>query len=244
MHLLNMRPEQLQDCVAREVPLLIATGVVEYHGPHLPVGTDILMTTRLCEEIHNRCECIIAPSFPFGPTMNWAGGALEGDMDFAPEPFFQYVKETMRGLLSLGFKRIYIIHHHAGSEGLQALCLKKAAAELRRETGRSWGPGWGRKETDELPNPLIFQQVKVAGLDEFSCYESEFSERMPIGHASKGETQYMMAAYPATVRMDLLEEWTEEKPSWLEDSHLATADEGAYWLEFCVQGWIKELQEG
>jgi creatinine amidohydrolase len=241
MHLVNMRPEQLQAAIRGEVPVLIAAGVIEYHGPHLPIGTDILMTERLCEEIHARCECVIAPSFPFGPTMNFAGGPFDGDMDFAPEPLFQYVKETLKGILSLGFRRIYIIHHHAGPEGLQALILKRAAAELMRELGKSWGPGWGRKGTEELPNPLIFQQVKVAGLDEFSSYESESSERMPIGHASKGETQYMMAAYPATVRMDLLEEWREAKPSWLEDSHLATADEGAYWLEFCVQGWVKEL---
>lgn len=29
-------------------------------------------------------------------------------------------------------------------------------------------------------------------------------------------------------------------PRWLEDAE-ADADEGARWLEFCVQGWVTEL---
>lgn len=40
MYLIKMRPGQLRDAVQRNVPVLMAAGVVEYHGPHLPVGTD------------------------------------------------------------------------------------------------------------------------------------------------------------------------------------------------------------
>ena len=40
MRFVEMRPEQLQDAVRRNVPVLMPAGVVEYHGPHLPIGTD------------------------------------------------------------------------------------------------------------------------------------------------------------------------------------------------------------
>ena len=36
MHLVHLRPEQIQDAVQRNVPVLLVAGSVEYHGPHLP----------------------------------------------------------------------------------------------------------------------------------------------------------------------------------------------------------------
>jgi creatinine amidohydrolase len=241
MHLLKMRPADIREAVDAGLPVLIAVGVVEYHGPHLPVGTDILMTESLCAAIEQRCRCVVAPSLPYGPTMRWAGGEAEGEIDFEPEPFFLYAKEMLRGLLAIGFRRIYLIHHHAGPDGLQALCLKRAVAELTRDIGRSWGAGWGRKHESRFPEPDLFRQVQVAGLDLFSEYPPGESERLQLSHAGKGETQWMMAAYPDTVRMDSLAAVSGGMPYWLEDAGFATADEGARWFEFCVSGWVKEL---
>src|SRR5659263_402032 len=153
MLLTKMRPEQLQDAVRRNVPVLMAAGVVEYHGPHLPIGTDYLITEGICIEVEKRCECVLAPSLPFGPTLSWAGAPEDGEADFAPEPFFLYAKEVLRCILKMGFQRIYILQHHQGSEGLQSLCLRKAAAELVREKTATWGAGWGRKPESELPKP-------------------------------------------------------------------------------------------
>jgi creatinine amidohydrolase/Fe(II)-dependent formamide hydrolase-like protein len=36
MILVKMRPEELKDAVKRNIPVIMAAGVVEYHGPHLP----------------------------------------------------------------------------------------------------------------------------------------------------------------------------------------------------------------
>lgn len=44
MILTKMRPEELKDAVKRNIPIIMAAGVVEYHGPHLPIGTDFLIS--------------------------------------------------------------------------------------------------------------------------------------------------------------------------------------------------------
>ena len=88
MYLVKMRPEQVQDAVRRSVPLLMAAGSVEYHGPHLPIGTDFLIANAVCERVEQRCECVLAPPLPYSSTMSWAAGAEEGEVDFDPEALF------------------------------------------------------------------------------------------------------------------------------------------------------------
>ncbi|WP_199620904.1 creatininase family protein [Paenibacillus alkalitolerans] len=242
MYLTRMRPEEIRQAVNNNVPALLAAGVVEYHGPHLPVGTDILIAESICEEVERRCGCVVAPSLPYGPTMMWAGGPEEGEIDFAPDPLFRYAKEMLRGLTAIGFKRVYILQHHAGPEGLQRLCLKRAAAEIMREETAGWGAGWGRTPKDAFPNPDIFHRIRVADLDDFSDYPEDSRERIPVGHAGKGETQLIMAAAPDTVDLQALACWKEElRPLWLRDASEATMEEGKRWFEFCVQGWVREL---
>ncbi|HGJ64361.1 TPA: creatininase family protein [bacterium] len=240
MILVKMRPEQLQDAVKRNVPIIMPAGVVEYHGPHLPIGTDFLIANAVCDGVEKACECVLAPPLPFGPTMSWAAGPEEGEIDFAPEPFFQYVKEILKHIMAMGFKRIYVCQHHQGLEGMQSLCLRRAASELIGEVGRSWGNGWGRGDHNKLPNPNLFSWIKVASPDSFSHYEPG-AEKMPVGHGGRGETQLIMGSLPETVRMGALDTVRDKMPPWLEDAEQANADEGKRWIEFCVQGWVREL---
>ena len=161
MYLIHMRPEQVQDAVARNVPILMPAGCVEYHGPHLPIGTDFLIANSICAEAEKRVECVMAPPLQFAPTLDWAAGPEEGEADFEPEAFFQYARESLRRIAAMGFRRIYILQHHQGPDGLEVLCLKRAAGEVIRETVKEWGAGWGRGPSDELPNPNIFGWIRI-----------------------------------------------------------------------------------
>lgn len=71
--------------------------------------------------------------------MSWAAGPEDGEVDFDPEAFFVYAREMLRRIAALDFRRIYILQHHQGPDGLQVLCLKRAAMEVVRETTSGWG---------------------------------------------------------------------------------------------------------
>jgi creatinine amidohydrolase len=240
MYLHKMRPEQLRDAVARNVPVLIPAGVVEYHGPHLPIGTDFLIANAVCEEVERQCECVVGPPLSLGPTSEWAGGPEDGEIDFDPEALFVYAREMLRRIAAMGFRRIYVLQHHQGPEGLQSLCIKRAAAELVRETTHTWGARYGRKDSDTWPLPNLFRRVQVAHIDSFCEYPAPDAERVPIGHGGRGETQLIMAALPETVRMETLDT-VEARPRWLKDADEAREAAGKRWIAFCVQGWVKEL---
>jgi creatinine amidohydrolase len=134
-----------------------------------------------------------------------------------------------------------VLQHHQGPDGLQSLACRMAAAELIREMTARWGPGWGRTDAALSPEPNIFGLIKVAGLDTFSEYAGPDSERMPVGHAGKGETQLMMAAHPETVRVEHLELHEGPLPEWLLDTKEASETEGRRWIDFCIEGWAREL---
>jgi creatinine amidohydrolase len=243
MYLIHMRPEQVQDAVRRNVPVLMPAGCVEYHGPHLPIGTDFLIANSVCEAAEKRVECVMAPPLQLAPTMSWAAGPDEGEIDFDPEAFFVYARESIRRIAMMGFRRIYILQHHQGPEGLEVLCLKRAAMDVVRETVHEWGSGWGKGSPDELPNPSIFSWIQVAYINSFSELPGPYPGQIPIGHAGNGETQLIMAYLPDTVRMEALDS-LDHVPQWLHDSKEADAEEGRQWLEFCIGGWVKELAKG
>jgi creatinine amidohydrolase len=238
-----LRPEQIRAAVQANLPVLMAAGVMEYHGPHLPIGTDFLIANSICEAVEQRVECVLFPPLPYGPTLSWAAGAPDGEMDFDPEPFFQYAREMFRHITAMGFRRIYVLQHHQGPEGLQALNLKRAAMEVVREISAAWGPEWGRLDPAALPVPDIFSMIQVAALDTFSQYPGPTPGLVPVGHAGKGETQLIMGAYPETVRMEALND-LPFLPEWLRDADQATQAEGRLWLEFCIAGWVRELAKG
>lgn len=51
----------------REDPrLLVPVGTTLQHGPHLPLGTDTIVVTRLAEAISARCGVLLAPTLPYG----------------------------------------------------------------------------------------------------------------------------------------------------------------------------------
>jgi hypothetical protein len=50
-----------------------------------------------------------------------------------------------------------------------------------------------------------------------------------------------MAAMPETVLLEALASMSKPMPQWLNDAHEAAAGDGRRWIEFCVEGWVQEL---
>ncbi|MBM4049700.1 MAG: creatininase family protein [Planctomycetes bacterium] len=237
MKLIEMRPEQVRAAAQRNTAVLIAAGVVEYHGPHLPVGTDFLIANSVVEGIERRCEVVVAPPLPLGPTGSWAAGPEDGEFDFPPEPFFHYAKAVLRGLLDMGFRRIFVLQHHQSREGVQSLCLQRAAAELALEDGRAQGHSWGQLPRDQRAQ--VFGRVRVLEPTSFLTGDESKQAKVSWGHASFGETSYILGVYPHLAKMENLP--PAPKPDWLKDSAKGNAEVGRRWFEVCVNSWVRAL---
>jgi len=241
MYLQHMHPDQIHKAVADNVPVLMAAGVIEYHGPHLPVGTDYIVPEEIVRRVQAKCPCVALPPVSFGPTMTWAGPAEDGNIDFDPTVSHLYVREIFRQLLKIGFRRIYVMQYHQG-DGAQVLGIRLAARECMDEITAQWVPGWGRLDSSQWPLANPFNMIQVLSINARERYNGPDGP-MNIGHASRGETQLVMGVNEALVDMKKLDGLPFKKPEWLMNTHLAKPEDGRNWIDFCVDAWVKELSK-
>lgn len=105
---------ELQQYLKTNQTIILPYGVVEQHGYHLPLDTDIrnaeIMGAKLAEEL----GCLVAP------TLNYcfSGGMLTGTINVKPNTFANLVGEIVESLTLQGFRNIIILPGHGGSESL------------------------------------------------------------------------------------------------------------------------------
>ncbi len=113
-----MKNMTVEDMNALEIKtVIIPVGVVEQHGFHLPLCTDICNAEKPIELAGDRLHALIAP------TVNYcfSGGTLRGTINITPNIFGLYVTDICKEFVRLGFKNIVLFMGHAGTENMNAL---------------------------------------------------------------------------------------------------------------------------
>ncbi|NUN12212.1 MAG: creatininase family protein [Myxococcales bacterium] len=159
--------------------VLLPWGSAEAHGPHLPLGTDGIIsrevTRRAAVRLANEDGCcvIIAPSVDYGVT-NF-GAAFPGTLSVSDSTVSSLVDEICRSLGKHGLSRTCIVNNHLEPAHIAALKLgaSRAAASgcvvwVPDNTERRWATTLG---------------------DEF---------RSGACHAGRYETSLVLAAEPHT----------------------------------------------
>jgi creatinine amidohydrolase len=235
MFLKHMRPDQVRDAINQNVPLLVPAGCVECHGSHAALGLDTIAAEELCAAVSARVPAVVAPSVNYGPT-GWAVSGPElGTVDVDGNHFYLYVNDVLRSFLLMGWPRIYVIIHHQGMEGPEALAFRKAAADLafemtRAEKGLGW---WGYQPPETHGRVWGRVQVMPTILPE--------AEAVCRGdHAGHFETSLLMHLHPEMVDLSQLARqsfWYTDQPDNL--ARTSTAEDGRRYFEAMVNAWVK-----
>src|SRR3954452_24844 len=128
-HLEQMTYPQVGSLAPRTDLALLPVGPPEAHGPHLPIGTDIIAARELCErgarELAARgVECLIAPPLPY--CLAELASPFPGTITVRAEVVADLVADICRGLAHSGFRRALIVSGHAEEKNMIAL---RAGAE-------------------------------------------------------------------------------------------------------------------
>jgi len=94
MRLQHLLPHQLQHVIDEQCPLLVPTGCIEYHGPHLPLGVDTIITEHLLTQVAERVNCVVAPPIWYGPASHAVSGPELGSLDVSTERFGRNVLDS------------------------------------------------------------------------------------------------------------------------------------------------------
>jgi creatinine amidohydrolase len=123
-YLERMTYPQVARLAARTDLALLPVGPPEAHGPHLPVGTDLIAGRELCERaagdlVARGLECLVAPLLPY--CLAEAAAPFPGTITVRSEVVAALVVDICRGLARSGFRRTLVVSGHAEEENLAAL---------------------------------------------------------------------------------------------------------------------------
>jgi creatinine amidohydrolase len=115
---------QVERLAGRTDLALLPVGPPEAHGPHLPVGTDLIAARELCERAAyilaaRDIECLIAPLLPY--CLAEVAAPFPGTITLRSEVVAALVADICRGLARSGFQRTLVVSGHAEEENLVAL---------------------------------------------------------------------------------------------------------------------------
>ncbi|TDD71254.1 creatininase family protein [Jiangella aurantiaca] len=170
---------EVAEAVERQPVALLPFGAVEEHGPHLPLGTDVLAADGLAERLANTAGLLRLPTVPYGQV--WSLEHFPGSLSVRDETLVALVTDLAGGLSRAGVRGIVLFSAHLGN----AAALRKAARTLA--------------ETGGLPAIAL----TYPGLAEVAKEVRESADSHPsIMHADEIETSVLLALAPDHVRMD------------------------------------------
>lgn len=154
---------------------IIPIGVMEKHGPHLPLGTDLYLSREYALRAVKQEYAVVFPWYYFSQ-INEARHQ-PGTISYSPELIWKMLQETLDELNRNGFEKIIIVNGHGGNN---AFLNYFGMAQLSEP--RNYSLFWFRPEA----NPEI--EKKAVELTQTDTYDA---------HAGNSETSEMAAAQPA-----------------------------------------------
>jgi len=159
---------------------VLAVGSTEYHGDHLPYGTDTMVSTYLAESVAERVEgLLVLPPMPFGMSLHYASFPIA--ISLTTETLVRELQEVFESLLRHGILKLLIVNGHDGN----IAAIETAAREFR-------------VEHPEMTIAVLEAWWETAGK---LLPEGTFEVWGGLGHAGEGETSMMLAVRPDLVEM-------------------------------------------
>ncbi|HEY9643339.1 MAG TPA: creatininase [Coleofasciculaceae cyanobacterium] len=178
--------------------VLIPCGALEQHGPHLPLGTDALLSTAVAQSVAERVNGIVAPTFSYGyksQPKSGGGQHFPGTTSLDGNSLSQMMRDVVRELARQGAHQLVVIDGHYENQWF----LTEGIDLALRDVGAAAGLRVMRLEYWDFFTEAVLGKVFPDG---FPGYALE--------HAAVIETSLMLHYHPDLVRLDLI---PDDKPA-------------------------------
>jgi creatinine amidohydrolase len=158
--------------VARDARLIIPVGALEQHGPHLPLGSNVLIARSLAVDLSREFRVLRAPTIYYGVNVR-TERAFAGTASLNQKTLHRSLNELLDSWEAHGMCEFILITAHRHEPHLEALATL-VTHDARVRVIQAWDVDISHIVPDEL-----------ASL-----------------HAGEAETSVMLHLYPGLVRMD------------------------------------------
>ncbi|MET8994329.1 creatininase family protein [Amycolatopsis sp. Hca4] len=180
----------LADRIGRDSIVVLPTGAIEHHGPHLPLSTDALLASAVADAAVERAVAggldvwqLPTLTYTKSDEHSWAPGTVWLDA----ETLFRTVVEIGRAVQLMGAGTLVFVNGHGGNVAL----LQVALREIRKRFGL---------RTFLMPSLARTDPPEGEGLDE-----------QDLGiHGGAAETSLVLHLRPDLVDLTRAERWVPE----------------------------------
>jgi creatinine amidohydrolase len=159
---------------------LIPLGVMEKHGLHLPLGTDLIVVRELALRAAAKEYALVFPEYYFGQ-INEARHQ-PGTISYSHELLWMMLQETLNELSRNGFRKIILVNGHGGNNAFLNYFL-----------------------FSQLDSPKDYSLILFSPTEDPAFrqkQETYFQSFAPRGHAGELETSMVLATRPDLVHLE------------------------------------------
>jgi creatinine amidohydrolase len=172
-------PDFVQAVEESGATCLLPFGVVEKHGSHLPLGTDVLNVRNLALLAAQKEYAVVFPEYYFGQIFE--AKHQPGTVAYSEKLMWELLQETCDEIARNGFRKILIVNGHGGNGNFLPFFCQSQLASRKDYAVFLFQP----------PNELEASQ------------EVRKMRKTPLDmHAGEVETSMMLANRPELVRLD------------------------------------------
>ena len=178
----NQRRDQIATFVRAQGVVLLPTGAIEQHGPHLPVSTDICSSTVIAAEAARRVRefpVLVAPPVWWG--LSPYHMVFPGTITLRAETLTELLVDISTSLTHHGVRSLVFVNGHGGNAALlEALCIRLATQGIPAAALSYWN--------------IIPEAMRVIAS----------ADAGNIGHAGEAETSLQLHLQPDLVDATLV----------------------------------------
>jgi creatinine amidohydrolase len=216
---------------------ILSVGSTEYHGEHLPYGTDTLVSEHLAMEVTKMVNgMLMLPPIPYGMSAHYSNFPIA--ISLSTETLMHVLRDVFDSLRKHGLNRLIIVNGHDGN----IPAIDAATNEYRAEH-------------PEFKMVVLSAWWATAG---HLLPEDTFEVWDGLGHGGEGETSMMLRVDPSLVDMEKAKGVVPDLPKHVDwkwtfdeitpygvtgDPTKATAEKGAAMNDALVKLMVDLVQE-
>ena len=246
---------EIRDAAARDRVAVLPVATYEDHGPHLPVDTDVVLCTGVCERAVAKIpeEAVLVPAVPHGYSPHHMD--FHGTLTIGWDTFIRYVKDVCCSLAHHGFKRILVVNGHGSNTSPLDLAARLSVIEYGGGILCASVNHWDVrriKEEGEKIRDSDYGGTSHAGEYETSLYlamkpdlvdmSKAVDERSPLSPSFR--TDLISGRHPEGSAARLIPYWSQQTASGvMGDATRATVEKGEKFLAAAVDGLVELIRE-
>jgi creatinine amidohydrolase len=224
-------------------PVILATGAIEQHGPHMPVAVDALMgqawLSLALARLPAGASCYVAPPITIGKSNEHTG--FPGTLMITRDTLRSQILAVARQAHAWGFRSLAVINTHGGNVpvvvptlreirslyGMRAGILQSSPVRDLPPQEAAFGIHAGEVETSWIMAAALQHTDRAKAVCEFPARLDDPGEVRPVG----------APALVAWVSKDV------SKSGIMGDATAGTVAKGELWLERGADGYAAAIAE-